>query len=88
MNDNSILAKLEGLTEKYQQISEQISDPGVMADMKRYIALSKEYKELEPIVAACAKYKKMLHNLSSAKEILATEKDEELREMAKMEIDS
>jgi len=88
MSDNSILAKLEGLTEKYQQIGEQISDPGVMADMKRYIALSKEYKELEPIVAACAKYKNMLNNFSSAKEILALEKDEELREMAKMEIDS
>ena len=88
MSENSMLTKLEGLTEKYRQISEQISDAGVMADMKRYIALSKEYKELEPIVTACAKYKKMLNNLSSAKEILATEKDEELREMAKMEVDS
>ena len=88
MSDNSILAKLEGLTEKYQQISEQISDPAAMADMKRYIALSKEYKELEPIVAACTKYKKMLNDLSSAKEILTVEKDEELREMAKMEVDS
>ncbi len=88
MSDNSILTKLEGLTEKYQQISEQISDPGVMSDMKRYIALNKEYKELEPIVAACSRYKKMLNDLSSAKEILATEKDEELREMAKMEVDT
>ena len=88
MSDNSILTKLEGLTEKYRQIGEQLSDPDIMSDMKRYIALNKEYKELEPIVAACARYKKMLNNLSSAKEILATEKDEELREMAKMEIDS
>jgi peptide chain release factor 1 len=88
MSENGILSKLEGLAEKYRLISEQISDPGVMGDMKRYIALNKEYKELEPIVAACAKYKKMLNNLDSAKEILTTEKDEELREMAKMEIDS
>jgi peptide chain release factor 1 len=88
MSENSILSKLEGLTEKYRQISDQISDPGVMTDMKRYIALNKEYKELEPIVVACAEYKKMLNNFSSAKDILATEKDEELREMAKMEIDS
>ncbi len=88
MSDNSILAKLEGLTEKYHQISEQISDPAVMSDMKRYIALNKEYKELEPIVAACAKYKKMINDLESAKEILSNEKDEELREMAKMEVDT
>ncbi len=88
MSDNNILTKLEGLTEKYHQVSEQISDPNAMSDMKRYIALNKEYKELEPIVAACAKYKKTINDLASAKELLSGEKDEEMREMAKMEIET
>ncbi|MDR0737954.1 MAG: peptide chain release factor 1 [Prevotellaceae bacterium] len=87
MSNNTILAKLEGLTEKYQEISHQISDPAVMADMKRYVALNKEYKELEPIVEACADYKKILHDLNSAKALLVTEKEEDMREMAKQEIE-
>jgi peptide chain release factor 1 len=88
MSNNTILTKLEGLTEKYQEISRQISDPQAMSDMKRYVSLNKEYKELEPIVEACANYKKVLNNLASAKEVLVTEKDEEMREMAKEEIDT
>ncbi|MDR3235232.1 MAG: peptide chain release factor 1 [Prevotellaceae bacterium] len=87
MENNTILTKLEGLTEKYEELSRQISDPATMSDMKRYVTLNKEYKELEPIVAACANYKKILHDWRSAKEMLATEKDEEMREMAKQEIE-
>jgi peptide chain release factor 1 len=87
MSNNTILTKLEGLTEKHQDLSRQISDPAVMSDMKRYVALSKEYKELEPIVDACANYKKILNDLDSAKEMLLTEKDEEMREMAKQEVE-
>ncbi len=85
--NNPLLAKLEGLSEKYQDISKQLSDPQVMSDMKRYVALSKEYKELEPIVATCAKYKKVLNDFASAKSVLETEKDADMREMAKEEID-
>jgi len=88
MSDNNLLSKLSGLREKYDGISSQISDPAVMADMKRYVSLNKEYKELEPIVEAGEKYRKLINNYESAKEILSTEKDEELREMAKEEITS
>ncbi|MFC2104829.1 peptide chain release factor 1, partial [Bacteroidota bacterium] len=56
-------------------------------DMKRYVKLNKEYKDLEPIVEAYHEYKNILSNIKSAKDILATEKDEEMREMAKMELD-
>jgi peptide chain release factor 1 len=87
MSDNTILTKLEGLTEKYQEIGRQLSDPAVMTDMKRYVALNKEYKELEPIVKACAGYKTLLNDLNSAKALLTVEKDEEMREMAKQEIE-
>lgn len=88
MSDNSLLSKLSGLREKYESISAQISDPAVMADMKKYVSLSKEYKELEPIVEAGDRYSKLMNDYESAKEILSTEKDEELREMAKEEIAS
>ena len=86
MSDNNLLSKLSGLREKYEGISTQISDPGVMSDMKRYVALNKEYRELEPIVEAGEKYRKMVTDLEGAKEILQSEKDEDLREMAKEEV--
>lgn len=82
-----IIEKLDGVIERYRLISEQITDPDVMSDMKRYIQLSREYKELGPIVTAAENYKTASSNLQEAKNILATEKDEDLREMAKGEID-
>lgn len=88
MSDNSLLSKLSGLREKYESISAQISDPAAMADMKKYVSLNKEYKELEPIVETGERYSKLMNDYESAKEILSTEKDEELREMAKEEIAS
>jgi peptide chain release factor 1 len=88
MSDNNLLSKLSGLREKYEGISTQISDPAVMADMKRYVSLNKEYRELEPIVEAGEKYRKLVTDLEGAKEILQSEKDEDLREMAKEEVSS
>lgn len=87
MAENSILSKLEGVNAKYHSIAEEITSPDVMSDMKRYIQLNKEYKELQPIVEASEKYRIAEGNLESAKEILSTEKDEEMREMAKAEIE-
>jgi peptide chain release factor 1 len=86
MSDNSLAEKLIGLRKKYESLSEQISDPNVMSDMKRYIQLNKEYKELEPIVTVGDRYCKMVSDLDGAKEILQKEKDEDLREMAKDEL--
>ena len=87
MADNTILAKLEGIKEKYASISQQITDPEVMSDMKRYIQLNKEYKELGPIVEAADTYRTAIANLQEAKDILVNEKDEEMREMARGEIE-
>ena len=86
MSDNNLYTKLEGLKEKYENIAAQISDPAVMSDMKRYVSLNKEYRDLEPLVEAGNKYRKMVIDLENAKDILQNEKDEELREMAKEEI--
>lgn len=86
MSENSLLAKIEGLHDKLGRLQEQISDPSLMSDMKKYVQLNKEYKELAPIVAAGDKFRKMVKDYEAAKEILQLEKDEELREMAKEEV--
>ncbi len=88
MSDNTILTKLEGLRRKFEEIGQQITDPAVIADMKKFVSLNKEYRELEPLVEAYDNYKNILSNITSAKSILATEKDEEMREMAKMELET
>lgn len=87
MSDNSILERLEGVKNRFEEVEQLITDPSVISDMKRFIQLSKEYRELEPIIDAFRKYKNILSNIQSAREILAAEKDEEMREMAKSELD-
>ena len=86
MSENTLIEKILGLQEKYEDLQKQLSDPEVISDMKKYVQLNKEYKELAPIIKAGIEYKKMMDDYDSAKEILATEKDEELREMAKEEV--
>jgi len=87
MGKNLILEKLEGVKNRFEEVGKLITQPDVISDMKRYIRLNKEYKDLEPIIAAFKRYKNLLSNISSAKEMLAEEKDEEIREMAKAELE-
>lgn len=86
MSENSLIEKIAGLKVKLEQIQQQLSDPESMSDMKRYVQLNKDYKELEPIVKAGDEYEKMLQNYNSAKDLIVNEKDEELKEMARAEI--
>ena len=86
MADTKLLEKVLSLQDKFASLQAQLSSPDVMSDMKKYVQLNKDYKELEPIIKAGLEYKKMLDNIASAREILQTEKDEDLREMAKEEI--
>ncbi len=81
-----MLDKLESLYIKYKEIEEQINNPAVISDIKRYVRLNKDYKELQPVVNAYKSYKNIIDNLNSSKELLAKEKDEEFRAMAKDEI--
>ncbi|MBR1872500.1 MAG: peptide chain release factor 1 [Bacteroidales bacterium] len=84
--NNTLLEKVLSLQDKYKSLQDQLSDPAVMADMKKYVQLNKDYKELQPIIAAGLEYKKMVEELASAKDILLNEKDDDLREMAREEI--
>ena len=86
MADNSILIRLDGLKLKYEEIGQKLTDPEVIADVKQFVQLTKEYKELEPIIETSERYRTAIANLAEAKDILANDKDEEMREMARMEI--
>lgn len=86
MADNSILTRLDGLKLKYEEIGQQMTDPDVISDMKKFVPLNKEYKELQPIIIASEEYRTAIANLQEAKDILSIEKDEEMREMAREEI--
>lgn len=81
-----MLDKLEGIYKRWQEIGEKMNDPGVMKDMKKFIKLNKDYKELQPIVDAYKEYANVVANIDSTKLVLKTEKDEEFREMAKQEL--
>ncbi len=82
-----LLEKLEAIYNRFKEVSHLITDPDIISDMKRYIQLNKEYKDLEEIVEAYKEYKNVMENISSSKAILNTEKDEEFREMAKLELE-
>ncbi|MCD8313727.1 MAG: peptide chain release factor 1 [Bacteroidales bacterium] len=86
MADTSLLEKITGLKDKYASVQEQLADPQVMSDMKKFVQLNKEYKELQPLIAAGEEYGRAIRDYEAAKDILAVEKDEELREMAKDEV--
>ncbi len=86
MADISILNRLDGLKLKYEEIGQKMTDPEVIGDMKLFVQLNKEYKELQPIVETADRYRTATQNLAQAKDILATEKDEDFREMAKEDI--
>jgi len=81
-----MLDKLEAIYARYQEIESQMNDPQVTADMKRYVKLSKDYKDLQPVVKAYHDYKALLDTIAECRELLEGEKDAELREMAKEEL--
>ncbi|MEG1555803.1 MAG: peptide chain release factor 1 [Bacteroidales bacterium] len=84
---NDLLEKLEAIYHRWLEIADEIAKPDVMSDMKRYIKLNKDYKDLQAVVDAYKSYKNITENIINTKEILATEKDEDFREMAKSELD-
>ena len=86
MAQNTLLERVLSLQDKFQSLQDQLASPEVMSDMKKYVQLNKDYKQLEPIIKAGLEYKKTLDNLASAKDILVNEKDDDLREMAREEI--
>jgi len=83
-----ILEKLEGVYERYKEVERQLSDPAVASNQENYVKLNKEYKNLEPIIDAYKEFKNIIENIESSKVMLAEEDDEEMKQMAKEEIET
>ena len=79
--------KFQLIKNRFDEVSDLIIQPDIISDQKRYIALNKEYKDLKKIVDKINIYEGLLENIEEAKEILTTEKDPEMLEMAKMEME-
>ena len=81
----SILAKLDNLDERYQEVAALLSDSETIADQNRFRELSKEYAELEPVVKAYIDYRDVINNLQEAK-LLLKDSDPDMRAMAQDEL--
>jgi peptide chain release factor 1 len=81
----SILAKLDNLDERYQEVAALLSDSETIADQDRFRDLSKEYAELEPVVKAYVDYRDVINNLQEAK-LLLKDSDPDMRAMAQDEL--
>lgn len=88
MAETTLLDRLDGLDARFDEVSTLITDPAVIADQKRYVRLSKEYHDLENILKVKNEYKARLDTISEAKSIIAEETDEDMRAMAREELDN
>jgi len=81
-----MLDKLRIVKQRFDEVSDLIIQPDVISDQKRYVQLSKEYKDLGDVVKKGDEYQTLLNNIEEAKEIIADGSDAEMVEMAKMEM--
>ena len=79
--------KLKEIEKRFLDVEGELSKPEVVNDMKKYTSLNKEYKSLGKIVSKYSELKKIVSGIDDAKLVLNKEKDEEFREMAKVELD-
>jgi peptide chain release factor 1 len=86
LDQKIMLKRLEALYNRWKEIEQQLNDPDIMSDMKLYVKLNRDYKDLQPLVNAYLRYSKIENDMASAKEVLHKEKDEDFRAMAKEEI--
>jgi peptide chain release factor 1 len=86
MAQYELLEKYEAIRHRFEEIEQQIIDPAIVDDMKRYVKLNQEYKNLEKLVGVFREYKNLVDSIESGREILDQESDEDLRTMALEEI--
>ncbi|MDE5930208.1 MAG: PCRF domain-containing protein, partial [Muribaculaceae bacterium] len=88
MADNSLLKRLDAIESRFEEIGTLITYPSVIADMKRYVRLTKEYKDLEKLTAAARHYRSLIADSEEARELLDNEHDQEIRDMAREQLES
>src|SRR3990172_3123162 len=81
-----MIEKLSKIAEQFRALERRLSDPAVLSDRQDYARLSKEHSELVPLMETFEKYKGVLAEAASHKKLLETEKDADLREIAKSEL--
>ena len=86
MSEHSLLDKLQHLVARFEEVSTLITDPSVIADMNRFVKLNKEYSDLQKIVEVRNRYKRALDGIEEARQILDSESDSDLRQMANEEL--
>lgn len=82
-----LLEKLRDIQRRFLDLEGKLGDPDVVADMKLFIKINRDYRGLEPVVKAAKEYENIIENISSSKEILQSEKDPDFVEMARMELE-
>lgn len=87
MSDSMLLSRLDGLDARFEEVSTLITDPAVISDRKRYVRLTKEYHELEEILGVKRDYENALSAIGESKAIIAQESDEEMRQLAREEME-
>lgn len=79
--------KLEEFIKRFDEVNELLMNPEIVNDQKQYQSLMKELKQITPIVEKYKEYKKVKQTIQESEDLLKSENDEELRELAKMELD-
>src|SRR5690625_2393328 len=87
MADYELLGKLDGIKQRFDEITDLIIQPDVISDQKRYAKLNKEYSNLKEIVNKQIEYENLINNLKEAEEIINDGSDAEMVELAKLEKD-
>ncbi len=82
-----MIDKLRIVKQRFDEVSDLIIQPDIITDQKRYVQLNKEYKDLKQIVDLGTVYEEVLANRDEAREIISDGSDEEMVEMAKMELE-
>jgi peptide chain release factor 1 len=86
-NMDKIFEQLDGLLDRYEELQELMSDPEVISDTKRYLALSKEEGGMRDVVAAYKKYKQVLSDIKESEEVLRESKDDDMEALAKEDLE-
>ncbi len=87
MAASSLIERLDILEPRFEEVSTLITDPAVIADQQRYVRLTKEYHDLERMLQAKREYVNALGAVEESKQILAEEEDEEMRQLARQELE-
>ncbi|WP_421804266.1 peptide chain release factor 1 [Flagellimonas sp.] len=82
-----MLDKLNIVKQRFDEVSDLIIQPDIIADQKRYVKLNKEYKDLKVLSEKRDEYITLTNNIQEAEEIIADGSDAEMVEMAKMQLD-